>query len=73
MTVKQLATKLRHAADVLDELIGLDRPTKHEHSGTARKIVAALGKRKKKHWTQTSEGRRRMSQMMKKRHTENKR
>lgn len=60
MNVKQLSAKLRHAADVLDDLLGLDRPTVRETSVTADKLRGAMAKGRSKkgfnyhgtHWTQ---------------------
>lgn len=68
MTIKQLAQKLRHAADVLDDLMGLDRPTVNETPATAVKIRAALATRRYKpgtHWTQRPENRAKLLRMVK--------
>ena len=61
MDIKSLSKKLRHAADVLDELL--------EVQGTpeiARRILSK-GKRmyKKKHWTQRPENRARLKKILK--------
>lgn len=75
--INQLAKKLRMAADLLDELLSVDRPTKHETAETAKKIKATLKKkstlkgRKYKagtHWTQTPRGRKIMAQRAKDSH-----
>jgi hypothetical protein len=41
MTLKELAKRLRNAADMLDDLVGIniDRPTKNESKQTAEKIL----------------------------------
>jgi len=65
MNIKQFAQQLRHAADVLDGLTGVDRPTAKETSATAKAIRKDLTK-KKPHWAQTPEGRAIMSKRSKK-------
>lgn len=56
LSMTKYAAKLRHVADLLDELSGLDRPTKHETPATAAKIRSSLsGPRRKEHWTQRPE------------------
>jgi hypothetical protein len=73
MTIKQLAQKLRHAADVLDELIGIDRATINETPAVASKIRASFKKRngnfgfryKGTHWTQQPKNRARLQRMVK--------
>jgi hypothetical protein len=52
-----MAQKLRQAADILDDLIGIDRATKHETSKVAKAIKADLPKNRNLHWTQTAKGR----------------
>lgn len=61
MTLKELSAKLRKVADSLDELVGinLDKPTKNETNKTAKKII------KKLHWTQTREGKKRITKHLK--------
>lgn len=52
MTLTQLAKKLRQAADVLDDLIGIDRgsSTNNDIPSTARQIISTIrrGKYKKR-------------------------
>ena len=65
MNLKLLATKLRQAADVLDDLLGVERATKHETPTTATAIRKTFVKPKRsfhgKHWTQTPEGKARLA------------
>ena len=46
MTLKELSLKLRKAADMLDDLVGinLNLPTKNETTKTAKEIVKKLRK-----------------------------
>jgi hypothetical protein len=60
MNIKLLSKKLRHAADVLDELLVLDGNT-----NIARKIVKKI-KRTKLHWTQRPENKAKLRRMLKK-------
>jgi hypothetical protein len=52
-----LAKKLRQTADLLDDLIGIERTTTNETSAVAKAIRSDLPKNRKKHWTQTNKGR----------------
>jgi hypothetical protein len=65
MNIKLFAQRLRHAADVLDGLIGLDRATENETPTVAKKIIKDLTEKKKPHWTQTTKGRALMSKRSK--------
>jgi len=60
MTIKELSTKLRKAADLLDDLVGvnLDKPTKNETVKTSYKI------RKKLHWTQMSKNKAKVKKIL---------
>jgi len=64
--LKTMAQKLRQAADLLDEIIGVDRKTTNETSSIAKAIRQDLPKNRKKHWTQTAKGRKILSQRSKK-------
>jgi len=70
MNIKQFAQKLRHAADVLDELVGIDRNTSNETPAMAAKIQKELknirkGKSYKgKHWTQKPENKARLRKIL---------
>jgi hypothetical protein len=70
MNLQQLAKKLRNAADVIDDLLNEQRlvnvVNKREIS---KKIIRHIKKRrsfKGKHWTQTPEGKIKLSEMSKK-------
>ena len=53
-----MAKKLRHAADVLDELLGVVRASaQNETPEVARQIRHAIAADKKPHWTNTPKGR----------------
>jgi len=66
MNLKEIANRLRKAADVLDELVGLNlnKPTKHETKAIAEKIVKKA-KKKKLHWTQRPENKKRVLAQLK--------
>jgi hypothetical protein len=75
MNLQQFARKLRAAADVLDDLLGVDRPTVNETSDTARLIRNSLNPKlspktraykKGTHWTQKPENRKKLQRMLKK-------
>ena len=63
MTIKSLATKLRKAADVLEELLSGEISIMNETTEAAGKLRRAMkksrknGKRNGKHWTKTVKGR----------------
>lgn len=64
------AKKLRHAADVLDDLVGRDVPTGREGPRTAKLIRATLIKKHRSykpgtHWTQRPENRKKLLEMVK--------
>lgn len=73
-SIKQMAAKFRHAAEVLEELAGIDRPTFNETPDTAHKLrnsmKKARGKRPGKpyykkgtHWTQKPENKAKLKKM----------
>lgn len=64
--IKSFIKKLRNAADTLEELFIFKE---NENHFVAEKILSRRGpykKRKKLHWTQTPEGKRKISEAMKK-------
>lgn len=68
MDIKLLAAKLRRAADVLDDLAGIDvvAVKRNENPTTAAKIIKAAARpNKKPHWSQTPEGKRKLHKIMK--------
>lgn len=75
MNLKLVVKKLRFAANALEDLLDY---TSNETAETADKIREAIvtskkrgkyKKRKKLHWTQTPEGRKKLSESMKKHHS----
>ena len=68
MNLKEIANRLRKAADVLDDLVGLNlnKPTKNETKEVAKKIVKKYKTRKKLHWTQKPENKARVMAQIKK-------
>jgi hypothetical protein len=73
MDIKTLSKKLRHAADVLDELLGFDLSTKKETPQTALKMLSHVKRVTKKgytykgtHWTQKPENKERLVKMLRK-------